>query len=441
MRSRETAREVALRILVRVEEDEAYADRALEPGLGDLEPRDRDLVRELVMGVLRWRLRLDWVISKFLRPRLEELRPWIRNILRMGTYEILSLDGIPERATVFEAVELAKRYGHRGTAGLVNAVLGSISRGRGDISYPDPSVDPAGYLSVFHSHPRWMVERWLRRYGFSDAELLCRANNSRRPLFLRFNPLKVSEGEFVGGLEKEGFSLEEVPGVEGFFKVLNPSGIFESRAFSSGWFQAQDPGAGLVTCLLDPRPGQKVLDMCSAPGGKTTHIAQLMEDRGLVVALDIHPARAALVEDNVGRLGISIVRVEVADALAYSSPPFDRVLVDAPCSGLGVLARRADLRWKMTEGRIAELSALQGSLLERGAELTAPGGVLVYSTCTIEPEENERVVERFLKGHPDFELEEASRYIGEGVSGPYLRILPHIHGWDGTFAARLVKRG
>ncbi len=440
-KSKVAARELALRILVRVEEDEAYADRILDSGFDGLGPRDRDLVRELVMGVLRWRLRLDWIISGFLKLKLAELRSPIRNILRMGTYEIFFLDRIPERATVHESVELAKIYGHRGTAGLVNAVLRSILRGKDNIFYPDRSEDPIGYLSIVYSHPRWMVERWLGRYGLPDTELLCQANNTRRPLFVRLNPLKVSENRFETRLGDEGLRLEKVPGVDGFFRALNPSGIFESEAFSSGWFQVQDPSAGLVTFLLDPRPGERVLDMCSAPGGKTTHIAQLMEDRGSVVALDIHPDRAAMVEDNVNRLGISIVEVETADALSYRSSPFDRVLVDVPCSGLGVLARRADLRWKASEAKIAEFPSLQRAILESGSKLAAPGGRLVYSTCTIEPEENEEVVEWFLKEHPEFELGNASRCrTGVGISGPYLRTLPHIHGWDGAFAVGFVRK-
>jgi len=434
------ARSLALEMLQRVEADGAFVDELLRVGLSGLLLRDRAFCRELVLGTMRWRGRLDWALSRCLKGDLEGLPIPIRNVLRLGVYQILFSDGVPDRAAVHESVELAKRVGHRGTVGLVNAVLRRVARERDRVAWPDSEKDPAGYLSVVGSHPRWLAARWIGRFGMEEASELCAANNRRRPVSLRVNRLKGTEEAFLARLAKEGFEGKPNDLAPGFVEVAEAQGLFETDTFRSGWFQAQDASGGLAALLLNPRPGERILDMCAAPGGKTTHIAELMGNVGTIVALDKHARRVERISENVRRLGIRIVRTGAMDALEYEDGGFDRVLVDAPCSGTGVFARRVDARWRLKETDIGELAALQEKLLEKGASLLKKGGRLVYSTCTIEEEENERVIARFLSRHEDFMLEPASEVIGPPF-GDTVRTYPHRHGADGSFAACMIYRG
>ena len=435
------ARTVALEILRRVEVHGAYVkDELLGDRVSGLLPRDRAFCRELVSGTMRWRGRLDWVLARCLEGDLEGLTIPIRNVLRLGAYQILFSDGVPDRAAVYESVELAKRVGHRGTVRLVNAVLRRAVRERDRIAYPDPERDPVGHLAVVGSHPRWLAARWIERFGMEEASALCAANNRRRPVSLRANRLKGTVDALAAHLAEEGLEGKPNDFVEGFVDVEDAQGLFETEAFRAGWFQVQDPSGGLVGLLLDPQPGERVLDLCAAPGGKTTHIAELMGNVGEIVALDKHPRRVKRIVENVRRLGIRIVRAAAMDALEYEDGGFDRVLVDAPCSGTGVFARRVDARWRLQETDIGELAALQERLLEKGASLVKKGGRLVYATCTMEEEENEEVIARFLSRHRDFVLEPASEVIGKPF-GDYVRTYPHRHDIDGSFAARIIHRG
>jgi len=371
---------------------------------------------------------------------LEGLTVSIRNVLRLGAYQILFSDGVPDRAAVYESVELAKRVGHPGTARLVNAVLRKVVRERDRIEYPDPEGDPAGYLAVLGSHPRWLAARWIARFGMKEASARCAANNRRRPVSLRVNRLKGTADALVARLAEAGFEGKPSDFVEGFVDVEEAQGLFETEAFRAGWFQVQDPSGGLVGLLLDPQPGERVLDVCAAPGGKTTHAAELMGNVGEIVALDKHSRRVERIVENVRRLGIRIVRTVAMDALKYEDGGFDRVLVDVPCSGTGVFARRVDARWRLKEEDIGELIELQERLLEKGASLLRKGGRLVYATCSMEEEENEGVVARFLSRHRSFMLEPASEMMplpsGEPF-GDFVRTYPHRHGVDGSFAACL----
>ncbi|HID95866.1 MAG TPA: 16S rRNA (cytosine(967)-C(5))-methyltransferase RsmB [Candidatus Latescibacteria bacterium] len=434
-----TAREIALRFLRRVE-DGAYADKLLDGiSSANLIQKDKGFVRELVLGTTRWRGRIDWVLRKFVHKDLEDLTAWIRNILRLGAYQILFLDRVPPWAVVNESVNLATKYGHPGTAGLVNAVLRTLVREKGNISYPDRDRDPVAYLSVFYSHPEWMVERWIKRWGFEETAQLCKANNLSPKVSIRTNSLKTTPERLMKELSKAGIVAQPNKLVSNFLDLECAEGLFETTAFADGWLQVQDPSAGLVSILLDPHPGERILDVCSAPGGKATHVAELMRNIGLIVALDKQKGRLRMLQENSGRLGISIIHAEAQDALRYAAQPFDRVLVDVPCSGLGVLARRADARWKAEE-TIDQLTQLQSALLKKGAELTRAGGVIVYSTCSIEPQENEMIIEAFLMRNSAFELEKASEFLSSEVADSFVRTFPHKHGCDGSFAARLRKR-
>jgi 16S rRNA (cytosine967-C5)-methyltransferase len=426
-----------------VEVDGAYVDELLDHArcAEHPVPKDMALLRELCTGVLRWRGRLDWVLAQFLRTDIGGLTPWIRNVLRLGAYQLLFLDRVPDSAAVNECVRLARRYGHAGTAGLVNGVLRAVARQKADLTYPDAEAEPARFLSVFCSHPEWMVERWLERYGFEETKALCAANNRRPTTTIRGNRLRGTRDELIRALGGSGIVAHPHPLVPDFAEVPEPEGLFDTSLFRQGWFQAQDPSAGLAVLLLDPQPGERVLDMCAAPGGKTTHIAEKMRDSGQVVALDIHALRLARVEENAQRLGLHSITVLETDALDYGGEGrFDRVLVDVPCSGLGVLARRADARWSKRDADITPLAELQLALLTRAASCVRPGGVLVYSTCTIEPEENEAVVEEFLETlRGDFELDWPGPILSDLTSARYVRTFPHHHQMDGAFAARLRR--
>lgn len=440
-----TPRDVALGILVQVDTRKAFADLLLNQALknGSMSSRDAAFATELVGGTLRWRARLDWILSQFVRNDLDKLTPWIRNGLRLGLYQMLFLDRVPAYAAVDEAVKLARIYGHAGTAGLTNAVLRKVLQELG--SLPDPETlisDPAEALAVAYSHPLWLVERWRRRLGDDETRALLAANNESPSLCLRVNAMRTDRETLrralaERGIEAEGGKLSRLSlTVRG---NMVPSEIPE---FQEGHFFVQDESETLVGELVAAEAGETVVDLCAAPGGKTCHIQESRGSRGTILAVDVQPKRLARVQENTARLGLSGVEPVCADGQELTlARPADRVLVDAPCSGLGVLRRRADARWRKTEASMRSLMPLEAGLLAAGATLLRPGGVLVYSVCSSEPEEGIRQVQAFLKAHPDFEIEDASGFISpEAVTDGVMILYPHRHGTDGAFAARLRKR-
>jgi len=445
-----SAREVALLALRDVDEGEAYAGLALDRALKrhPLPRRDRGLATELVYGASRRRNTLDWAIRQASTRPLDKMSPWVRADLRLAAYQLLFLDRIPPSAAVNEAVELAKKYGHAGLAGFVNGVLRGFLRKKDGLSYPDPAKDPVGYLSLRHSHPEWLVKRWLDRYGFEATEALLRVDNENPPLVLRPNRLKTDREGLVKALEAEG-AVTEPARLTSEAVVLKEGPAFEDlKSFGDGLFSVQDEGSILVGQALRPRPGDTVLDACAAPGGKSTHLAELMDNKGLVVAVDPHDHKLNLIRDNARRLGTDIVTPQLGDAREVGRAMAEKaeaVLVDAPCSGLGVLRRRPDARWRKSAEQIQELHRLQLEILEGAAAAVRPGGVLVYSTCTMEPEENQGTVEVFLARHPEFHPESLRSYLPAvladepGVEQGWVQLLPHVHGTDGFFIARLGR--
>ena len=435
------AREAALKIVTEVEGG-AYTDRALTEALraADLDVRDRRLVTELVNGVLRMRGHVDWILQQFAKGGIERLSPVIRNALRLGAYQILFLNKVPEAVAVNETVNLAKRFGHQGTANFLNAVLRRIVRR--EFQYPSLEGDPVIHISVVYSHPRWLVKRWIKRFGVQEARDLCQANNRVPDAVFRVNPLKVSQQEAVALLASEGLEVRPSPHISGYVHVRQAGELLRHRVFQQGWFSAQDESAGFASLLLDPQPGERVLDLCCAPGGKTSHVAQLMQNRGTLVGVDINEEKLRLVDENCRRLGIDIMEAVHEDGTHFISECFDRVLVDAPCSGTGVLTRRTDARWRKTEQQILDLVDLQRKLVENGVKLLKEGGVLVYSTCSIEEEENEEVVQDIRNTYGGLDVEDARSFIPEKfvTSKGFVRTFPHRHGIDGSFAVRLRKR-
>lgn len=440
-----TSRDAALEALYRVEVRSSYADLALEGILkgADLDPRDRRLATELTFGCIRWRKRIDYILSKFLKGEVARLDPYTRNILRLGAYQVFFLDRIPDYAAISEAVKQSKKFGSKGCSSLVNGVLRSMAERSSDIVFPDGKHQPVEHISTFYSHPRWLVDRWVKRYGVEETQRLCEANNSVPPLSIRANLLKTTREELSEKLQQENVSSQPGRLSSSSLSIVIRDDLASLEAYRKGLFQVQDESSVLVSDILEPRPGETIVDLCSGPGGKTTHIAELMEDEGLVIAVDIRRSRLKFVLDNAGRLGLNIIVGVVADGQFFGARSADRILVDAPCSGLGVLRRRADLRWRMSEKEIVNLSGLQLALLLSAADSVRAGGILVYSTCTIEPEENELVVSRFLELRGDYRLEDAGGFVASSLVDEegYYRTLPHKQGLDGAFAARLVKAG
>jgi 16S rRNA (cytosine967-C5)-methyltransferase len=438
-----TSRDAALEVLKRVEINSSYADLALEKILksSTLDARDIRLATELTFGCIRWQKKIDYMLDAFLRTKVDRLDPYTRNILRLGAYQLFFLERIPDYAAISEAVKQSKRFGTRGSSSLVNGVLRSIRERASEILYPSPEEKPVEYLSLFYSHPEWIVRRWLARYGFEETRSLCEADNSVPQLSIRANLTRVSREELVKRLEQDGVTASPGKYSDSSLSITAKGSITSLDSHREGFFQVQDESATLVSTLLDPRPGETVVDLCAGPGGKATNIAELMMNRGTVVAVDVRPVRLKFVLDNARRLGLNILFGVVGDGRVFHARNIDRAIVDAPCSGLGVLRRRADLRWRMNEEEIENLSELQLALLLNIAHSIRPGGVLVYSTCTLEPEENEQVVSRFLELRDDFRVENAGAFVDRSLvdKNGFFRSFPHRDGIDGAFATRLVK--
>ncbi|MGH2348672.1 MAG: 16S rRNA (cytosine(967)-C(5))-methyltransferase RsmB [bacterium] len=440
-----SARDVAVTVLARVDSGGAYANLLLHRSLADahLPASDAALATELVLGVLRQRGRIDWTLQGAAAHPLPELPVRIRAILRAGCYQLLFLSRVPPRAAIHEAVELAKRYGHAGTAGLVNAVLRRIAS-EGERPLP-PAADPAARLAVAQSHPQWLVQRWIDRLGPADAAALCAANNMPAPMFVRLNLMRASRDVLVARLRAGGATVTATPLSEG---VEVRDGFAErERMAAEGLLTVQDLGAMLVTHVLDPQPGETVIDACAAPGGKTTHIAERMANAGRVLACDVHAGKLGATARRAAVTGAAIVEPHAQDAraLAQVFPNLaDRVLVDAPCTGLGVVRRRPEIKWRVRVSDIAALAALQRDILTGAAGAVRPGGVLVYSVCTTEPEEGEGVVTAMLRGRSDFfpdlpaDLPDGFAPTGGADSG-MMSVWPHRQGTDGFYIARLRR--
>lgn len=436
-------RGLAVKILNRVERTDSYLERLLDNEMrnAELSGPDKALLYEIVHGVIRWMGRLDWVLNGFYKGQFSKAIPNLKNGLRVGLYQILFLDRIPDHAAVNEAVEFVKKLQGQKPADLTNAILRNIVRSKNAIRYPDPEEDLVGYLSAYYSHPSWMVKRYLARFGRDETEKLLFANNEKPYLTLRINALKVKADEFKELLDSVNLHYSAGRYLPEFFKLQNLTNITAWEYFRKGYFNIQDESAGLACRLLGVHDGMKVLDMCAAPGGKTAYIAALMHNTGEIIALDRYDSRLNLLRKNSERLGLTCVKTVETDARDYSSEQFDRVLADVPCSGTGTVSKKPDIKWKKDLFDIRKMSQLQYELLEKASELVKPGGILVYSTCSIEPEENYEVVKRFLDEHPGFRLQSAEDRFPDDILDEHgcIQTFPHKHFMDGAFAAKLVK--
>ena len=441
-RERVDARAVAHAILVRVDQTDAFADVLVADRLAGaaLSPVDQALVTRLVYGTLAWRGRLDHHLRALVRTPLDALDPPVRAALRLGLYQLVFLDRIPAYAAVDASVRLARGAG-RGAAGLVNAVLRRAASAPDALALPDPGADPIERLAVEWSHPRWLVERWMAEIGADELPRLLAANNERATTAVRANRLRTTPDALRARLAADG--IPTTPGVWARDALRVEHGAARVRrttAWRDGDLAFQGEASQLIAPLLDPPPGARVLDACAAPGGKTTHAAALLRGSGTVVALDRRARGAGRIVAEARRLGADEVHVAVGDARRPPfARPFDGVLVDAPCSGLGTLRRHPELRWRRRPEDIARLATLQREILANVAPLVRPGGVLVYAVCTITREETEDVVAWFRSAHPGFVAEDARTRVPPALVTPAgtLRTLPHRHGLDGFFAARL----
>ena len=455
------ARKVALECLLTLSHTSASIASVVDSAFGRyaIDGRERRQVNGLVYGVIRWQRQLDWVLNQFINPRFQ-LDTRHRNILRLGAFQLLHLDGIPAHAAIYETVQLATSHlrrssGGQKTAGFINAVLRSVQRKGATLAYPPLDTNPTEHIGISLSYPTWLIKQWLQTRGVSWTLAFCRASNQIAPLALRVNSLLTQREEVCRSLAASGITATA--------SKIAPDGlVLENHAVTAfdtdgektlkdilgrEDIYVQDESAMLVPHLLSPADSQFVVDLCAAPGGKTTHLAHLMGNAGKLIAVDVSAEKIALLQKNCRRIGAHNVETRIIDATKTDLKfieTADAVLIDAPCSGFGTLRRHPDIRWNKTFKQVRALSEIQYSLLRNAAQHIKPGGILVYSTCSIEPMENEEVVQRFLTEFPMYTVEDAQRFLPDvprSVITPqgFLQTLPHKHRVDGVFAARLRR--
>ena len=430
----------------------AYADIALDRVLGagtqhdvPLHGVDRALVTELVYGTVRRQRSLDALIDQLGKKKAQQQPPDLRIILHLGLYQLRYLDQIPDSAAVNTSVELAKENGLKRLSVVVNGLLRQYGRKAANNDPLELPEDAVKRLGILHSFPDWMIEIWLEQLGIEETEQLCAWFNQPPAIDLRVNPLKTSIDEVELALVAVGVAVSRVPHLPQALRLTGGSGsIQQLPGFREGWWTVQDSSAQLVTYLLDPQPGEVAIDVCAAPGGKTTHIAELMEDRGKIWACDRAVKRLRQLEENAGRLQLKSISICPGDSRSFSQfdQAADRVLLDAPCSGLGTLHKRPDIRWRQTPKKIEELSGLQRELLDRAATWVKPGGILVYATCTLNRLENEEVIQSFLDCHPNWQIQLPSSNSPTAsfvTSKGWIKVWPHQHQMDGFFMVKLKK--
>lgn len=440
------ARAAAVSILYDMEINKSYSNiKSNEYFIKyDLNSVDRGFATEILYGTIRWKLRLDYVIQKNIKTKISDLSIWVLVCLRTALYQIFFMDKVPEFAAVNEAVRLTKTKEERASA-LVNGVLRNILRNKNEFN--DIGIkNKTKRLSIEYSHPEWFIKKLVPLYGEEFVIDLMKTNNTPPELSARVNTLKIDRSTLINKLEEEGHSAEK-GNLDESIILKGYSMIEKSELFQNGFFLFQDESSMLVSKVLDPKPHDIVFDLCSAPGGKTTHIAQLMSNEGEIRAFDIHEHKLRLIEDNARKLGINIIKAERADAAAFRvdlKESCDKILVDAPCSGLGLIRKKPEIRWNINENDIINLKELQIRILTNASKYLKKGGVLVYSTCTISKEENDEVVQGFLKDNPDFKLDKINNYLPEYYRNPnteagYIKLFPNINKCDGFFIARIIK--
>ncbi|UOQ46486.1 16S rRNA (cytosine(967)-C(5))-methyltransferase RsmB [Halobacillus salinarum] len=446
--SKYALREAALQLLTRIGENGGYSHVLLDREINkqQLSEQDGRLLTEMVYGTLSHRDLIHYYLTPYMKKQ-KKIRPWVKWLLYMSVYQMVFLERVPDHAVLHEAVEIAKKQGHKGIASLINGVLRNIQRnGVADV---EEIKDPVEKLAIESSHPHWLVERWVEQYGLEITQGMCKANMHHLPMSVRIQPLRISLTEAIHQLQADGFTVEK--------SLLSPQGIVISEGqilrhplFIEGRLTVQDQSSMLVGEMMDLSPGQKVLDACSAPGGKTTHMAEKMEDEGEVAAYDLHAKKAKLVNEKARQLELTIIHAKQADSRKITDEhhleSFDRILLDAPCSGLGVLRGKPDIKYHKKEEDIFSLRNIQDDLLNEVSKLLKPGGKLVYSTCTVDRHENEEAVAAFLCRHPEYEVDPSFTndlpeplQTSHGRSEFGLQLFPQDFDTDGFFLTRLIR--
>lgn len=432
-----TVREKVAQILTDIEKDDTYLQLALKKELDTLEAKDKGFANELIYGTIKWRLRLDYVLDQFSKTPVKKMKPFVRQLMRMSVYQILFLDKVPASAAINEAVKIMHKRKMSNLSGFVNGVLRNIDRNKSEITYPN--------LSVYYSIPEWIITRWMKYYGEMETKAICESLSQRARVCIRINTLKTTKDKVKALLSEEGITVLE----EGFLPeslyIHAPSGIHHSPSFKGGLWTVQDESAMLVGHVLGPEKGDEILDVCSAPGGKTVHLAELMQNEGHIIGADIHEHKIELIEKNAKRLGASIVEGKLQDGMLINEDwkeKFDKILLDAPCSGLGIIKRKPDIRYAKDETAIRDINNIQRKLLKNAINYLKKDGILVYSTCTLTQEENQNMVEYALS--LGLQLD-AIPYDMPACLKPYIKdnayieILPHVTDTDGFFMARFRK--
>ena len=438
-----SARDTALKVLIACRTHGAWADAALKAQLArdQLSPQDAALCSRMVYGVTQNRLLLDFYLAAYCSQKPDHLQPPLLDILRLGAYQILFLDKVPDRAAVSEAVELAKRSGRGQAAGLVNAVLRKLSQNKNALpSIPDR--DEVKFLSIRYSHPKWLVKRLLELLGRGETEAFLAADNTAAPLTVQVNPLKTTQEKLTAELEALGVRVTPHVWVPGCLELSGTGDLTALEPFRVGHFLVQDGAAALAARAAAVTPGQRVLDVCAAPGGKSFGAAFAMEDRGEILACDLHENKLKRIQDGAQRLGLTSIRTAAADGREFRpewEAAFDTVLVDAPCSGLGIIRKKPDTRYKKADD-LFTLPVVQQAILDNACRYVKPGGVLVYSTCTILPEENQQVTDAFLAQHRDFSREDLPLLDQAGQADGQVTLWPHRHDTDGFYICRMRRQ-
>ncbi len=428
-------REIALKIVYKIDKEDAYSNIELNEQIKqnrkNLTEKDIGLISEIVYGVTTWRLTLDEIIKKYSKIKIKKISPWILNILRMGIYQIIFLDKIPKSAAVNESVNLAKRYGHASSSNFVNAILRKIEKN--DYEEFFKIEDDIERISKTTSMPKWIVEELMKSNDEKEVEQICKNSNIKPKVTIRVNTLKINKQELIERLKEKNTECKETAEKLDDFLILEKVKNIENvEEFKQGYFTIQDISAGQTAKILNPQPGELVLDACSAPGGKTTYIAELMKNKGKIEAWDIHEHRTKLVEQNAQRLGINIIETKVKDASLYDESlkeKFDKILLDVPCLGIGVIKRKPDIKWQRKLEDIEKITEIQKKILNNCSKYLKNNGTIVYSTCSILKDENEKVVNEFLKENSEYYIKpEETR-----------NILPNQEE-DGFFICKIYKK-
>ena len=436
------SRSVAADALTEAESDTEFADEIIHRHLSEsgLKGSDRALAADLFWGSIRWRGRLDAVVGPVFHGDYGRAHPLIRVLLRMGTYQLFCQERIPDHAAVSQTVEIAVNRLGKSAAGLVNAILRRLARERERWDIVPEGSDDIGKLAFEYSHPRWIVWELVSRFGPEEAAIALKVNNSRAPLTITVNPLRWTEEDLVNMLRTRSIQFEPSSLLAGYFRLPTAS-IHQLQPFlDRGQITVQDESAGLAVELMAPEPGERVLDLCAAPGGKLIALYTRMNGEGEFVAVEESAERAERLHENIVRIGAEDkIQVVVGDAREFAAEPFDKVLADVPCSAMGLLRKRPDVHWRRKSHHLAAQHKVQQEIINHAADLTKPGGILVYSTCSILASENLDIVNAFLKNHPEFHKEDARGYLPEATVGAHgdMEMFTHVHETDGAFASRL----